>query len=78
MNVNSAPSPCTNPRSLRLLLLPCEVKVAATAGAYCAGTLPCCSKSAVGLVFVDEELASELWVHEVFYGQNLIQGCFIQ
>lgn len=30
------------------------------------------------LVFVQEKLAAEFWVHEVFYRQHLVQRCLIQ
>ena len=42
------------------------------------GTQPCSLCGAPALIFVDEELTAELWMHEVFYGKHLVQGCLIK
>ena len=42
------------------------------------GAMPHCFSTAATLVLVDEELTAELRVHEVFNGQDLVQGSLIE
>ena len=67
-----------DPYSLRQFSLYIKRKWQRPWGPKMRGAMPHCFSTAATLVLVDEELTAELWVHEVFNGQNLVQGSLIE